>query len=223
MDKKELKEILESHKKWLMDEGGKRADLRNADLRNADLSDADLRGADLSGADLSGADLSKADLHRADLSGADLRGADLSGADLSDADLHRADLSKADLRNADLSGAELNGAYLRRTDLSGAYLSGADLSGTDLRRADTLSCGIVQVGPIGSRIDYTIYRIDEDIVQCGCWHGAGRKEYKGGTLKEFKARINEVYPASSKDKDALKYRREYLAAIAMFEALRNGD
>ena len=123
--------------------------------------------------------------------------ADLSGAYLSRADLSGADLSRADLRGADLSGA----------DLSGAYLSGADLSGADLSGAD-LPSKIIQVGPIGSRKSYTIYRIDEDIVQCGCWNN-----YKGGSLDEFKQRIDTVYP------DGM-YRQEYLAAIAMFEKMR---
>ena len=63
---KDLKEIIESHGKWLRGEdGGERAYLS---------------GAYLSGADLSGADLSGAYLRSADLSGADLRSADLSGA-----------------------------------------------------------------------------------------------------------------------------------------------
>ena len=98
MNKKELREILEKHKKWLNnEEGGKRADLSAADLSNADLSAADLRYADLSYADLSYADLSYADLSAADLSAADLSHADLSAADLSYADLSAADLSHANL------------------------------------------------------------------------------------------------------------------------------
>ena len=67
MDANKLREILDAHKLWREDKGGKRADLRGANLRGADL-----RGADLSDADLSGADLR----------GANLRGADLRGADL---------------------------------------------------------------------------------------------------------------------------------------------
>ena len=99
MTAEKLAEILENHKKWIMNDGGCRANLSGANL-----SRADLRGADLSRADLSGADLSRADLSGADLSGADLRGADLSGADL----------SGANLRGADLSGANLSGANLSR-------------------------------------------------------------------------------------------------------------
>ena len=53
----ELRNILESHKKWLAGEGGERADLIGTDLKLAYLRNADLRGAKLRGAYLSGADL----------------------------------------------------------------------------------------------------------------------------------------------------------------------
>ena len=62
MDKQELQKILEDHKKWLQNDGGKRANLRGADLREANLREANLRGADLRGADLRGAYLWEADL-----------------------------------------------------------------------------------------------------------------------------------------------------------------
>ena len=87
MTKEALKPILESHKKWLNDNGGSRANLSDANLSDADLRDANLIGANLSDADLSGADLSDADLIGANLSDANLSDADLSGADLSGADL----------------------------------------------------------------------------------------------------------------------------------------
>ncbi len=58
MNKEELANILELHKKWIMGEtGGKRADLRDAVLCNAVLCNADLRGADLRGAVLCRANL----------------------------------------------------------------------------------------------------------------------------------------------------------------------
>ena len=44
---KQLSEILESHKKWLLDDGGERANLSSADLSSADLRYANLRSADL--------------------------------------------------------------------------------------------------------------------------------------------------------------------------------
>ena len=93
MTKKELKEILEKHRKWLSsEEGGERADLGYADLSNVDLGCADLRGANLSCANLS-----DANLRYANLSYANLRYANLSDANLSCANLSGTDLSCADL------------------------------------------------------------------------------------------------------------------------------
>jgi uncharacterized protein YjbI with pentapeptide repeats len=213
MDQERLKEILESHGKWLRDKGGRMADLRRADLSGANLYGADLRRADLSGADLRRADLSGANLRRADLSGANLRRADLREADLSEADLHGANILDADLRMADLHGANLFNADLRGADLHGADLRDTDIHGANLHRAN-MSERVVQVGPIGSRRDYTIFWVDRNLVQCGCWN-----DYEGGSLDEFKKRVNETYPAENED--TLQFRNEYLAAIAMFERLRD--
>ena len=64
----QLKLIVESHGKWLLDEvGGIRANLSYANLSSADLRRANLRYANLSYANLSRADLRGADLRRADL------------------------------------------------------------------------------------------------------------------------------------------------------------
>ena len=113
MEDKELKEVLDSHKKWLSKkDDGVRANFRHANLRGVDLRCVDLQDADLQGADLQGAYLRGADLW-----GADLRGADLQGAYLRGAYLWGADLQGADLRGANLWGADLQGAYLR-----GAYI-----------------------------------------------------------------------------------------------------
>ena len=126
MTKKELNEVLDKHKKWLINEdGGKRANLSGAYLSGADLSRANLSRANLSGAYLYGADLSRANLSRANLSGANLSGANLYGANLSGADLSGAYLYGANLSGANLSGANLSRANLSRANLSGAYLSGA--------------------------------------------------------------------------------------------------
>lgn len=87
MSKKQLAEVLEKHRLWLLGKkGGVRADLRWADLIEANLSEANLSEANLRGADLRWADLSWANLRGANLSGANLRGANLSGADLSETD-----------------------------------------------------------------------------------------------------------------------------------------
>lgn len=67
MNKKELKEILEKHQKWLNnEEGGEQfvcgcnSDLRGSDLNNSDLSNSNLRGSDLRNSNLSNSDLSGA-------------------------------------------------------------------------------------------------------------------------------------------------------------------
>ena len=78
-----LKNILEAHREWLNNNGGKCANLSNADLRDANLSNAILSYANLSNAILRGANLSNAILSYANLSNADLRGANLSNANLS--------------------------------------------------------------------------------------------------------------------------------------------
>ena len=78
MNKKELAQVLEQHRKWLYKESdGTRADLSRANLRYADLSGADLSRAKLRYANLRYANLSRADLSRADLNRADLSGADI--------------------------------------------------------------------------------------------------------------------------------------------------
>ena len=193
MTKEGLNEIVASHGRWLADDTtGARANLRNADLRNADLCGANLRNADLRGVYLCDADLRGVYLCDADLCGADLCGADLCGANL----------RNANLRNADLCGAYLCDADLRGADLCGAYLRSADLPAI-----------ILQVGPIGSRKDYIVYNASDDNIRCGCWN-----DYKGGTLEEFEARVEEVYP--SENKDTLKFRNEYLAVIGYFKTVR---
>ena len=108
-------------------------------------------------------------------------------------------------------------ANLRGADLRGADLSRADLRGADLRDADLhyaiLPAIILQVGPIGSRMDYVVYNVSDDNIRCGCWN-----DYKGGTLAEFEARVEEVYP--SEKKDTLTFRNQYLTVIGYFKTVR---
>ncbi|HAA4979825.1 TPA_asm: hypothetical protein GET13_10655 [Listeria monocytogenes] len=112
MKQEELDIILENHGKWLLNEGGERADLTGADLRHTNLSNAVLTGADLTHANLSNADLTGADLRHTNLTNAVLTGADLTHANLSNADLTGADLRHTNLTNADLSNANLTNAVL---------------------------------------------------------------------------------------------------------------
>jgi uncharacterized protein YjbI with pentapeptide repeats len=113
----ELRKILEDHRLWLNNEGGRRAQLQEADLRSAQLQGAQLQGAQLQGAQLQGADLRSAQLQEADLRSAQLRSAQLQGAQL-----QGAQLQEADLRSAQLQEAQLQGANLRSAQLQGANL-----------------------------------------------------------------------------------------------------
>ncbi|EOY7667092.1 pentapeptide repeat-containing protein [Listeria monocytogenes] len=97
MKQEELDIILENHGKWLLNEGGERADLSNADLKNTNLRFANLRGAYLSNANLRGANLRFADISNANLSNANLSITDLSNANLYNANLRGTDLSDANL------------------------------------------------------------------------------------------------------------------------------
>lgn len=120
---------------------------------------------------------------------------------------------RADLVWFDLQCADLRGAYLQCADLRGADLRDANVYSADLKGA--YRPWLVYAGNIGSRRYETLYFADYDSVRCGCWN-----DYKGGTLAEFKARIDKVYPADSKNEEYQRYRIEYLSAIKMFESMR---
>ena len=134
---------------------------------------------------------------------ANLRDAYLSGANLSDAYLSGANLRDANLSDANLSDANLSGA-----NLSGANLRGANLSGADLDKT------YYQVVRIGSRRGTTTYCVDDDNVLCGCWNN-----YKGGTLEEFKTRVESVYGREGNNPNE-QYYDEYMAAITFFAAMK---
>ena len=129
-------------------------------------------------------------------------------ANLSGANLRSANLSSAYLRSADLSGANLSGANLRSADLRSADLSDADLSDADLDKT------YYQVVRIGSRRGTTTYCVDDDNVLCGCWNN-----YKGGTLEEFKTRVESVYGREGNNPNE-QYYDEYMAAITFFAAMK---
>lgn len=183
MKQEELEKILESHKRWLEGEDGKRANL----------SGADLHGANLHGANLYGADLRGANLHGADLREADLRGANLHGADLHGADLYFANLSGADLYGANLCAADLHGADLHEANLREADLHGADLRKADLRKADFLFTNFTNVKGLSvlsvqtntSRENRQINYIPSlDIVTAG---------YFQGTLENLEKKVEEEH------------------------------
>ena len=130
---------------------------------------------------------------------------------------------RANLRDAYLSGANLRGADLRDANLSDAYLSGADLRGANLRGANLRDANLsgadldktyYQVVRIGSRRGTTTYCVDDDNVLCGCWNN-----YKGGTLEEFKTRVESVYGREGNNPNE-QYYDEYMAAITFFAAMK---
>ena len=100
-----------------------------------------------------------------------------------------------------------------RADLSSADLSGADLSSANLSGAD-LDKTYYQVVRIGSRRGTTTYCVDDDNVLCGCWNN-----YKGGTLEEFKTRVESVYGREGNNPNE-QYYDEYMAAITFFAAMK---
>ncbi|EOB4310367.1 pentapeptide repeat-containing protein [Listeria monocytogenes] len=178
MNQEELDIILENHGKWLLNEGGERADLSNADLKNTNLRFANLRLADLRGADLS-----YANLRFANLRFADLRGADLSNVNLSYANLSNADLSYANLSNADLSYANLS-----NVDLSYANLSNVNLNWVNWQHVEGLTVICVQVDT--TRKNNQIAYIKElDIWITGCFQG---------TLDELKASVEQTHKHNEK-------------------------
>ncbi|EID4296310.1 pentapeptide repeat-containing protein [Listeria monocytogenes] len=173
MKQEELDIILENHGKWLLNEGGERANLSNIDLKNTNLRFANLRLAYLRGADLSNANLRFADL----------RGADLRFADLSYANLSIADLSYANLSNADLSNVNLSNANFRGVDLSDA-----NLNWVNWQHVEGLTVICVQVDT--SRRNNQIAYIKElDIWTTGCFQG---------TLDELKASVEQTHKYNEK-------------------------
>ncbi len=191
---RELSEILEKHEQWLQDSSkGERAILKATDLSDFDLV---------------GVNLQYANLQDAYLRSADLRGANLSFSNLWCAYLEDANLQEVNMRGSNLRYAKLSYADLRGADLENVNLRGASLYGV-------CRPWFSYVGAIGSRYAETLYFADIDSVKCGCWHGG-----IGGTLAEFRKRVDEVYPSYSENKLCRQYRLEYLSAIKMFESMR---
>ncbi|HFK6727702.1 TPA: pentapeptide repeat-containing protein [Listeria monocytogenes] len=108
MKQEELDIILENHGKWLLNEGGERANLSNIDLNGIDLSGSNLERAYLKNTNLTGANLSNVNMQSTYLRGVNFEEACLTGADLSNATLHCTNLRGANLIGANLSNANLN-------------------------------------------------------------------------------------------------------------------
>ena len=143
---KQLREIIESHGRWLRDEeGGSRANLTDAYLTDANLKGADLTGANLKGADLVGANLK----------GAYLVDADLKGAYLVDADLTDANLKDANLKGAYLKGANLIGAYLDKKYYQVVRIGSRKGTTTYNVADDVVLCGCWNEGKGGTLDEFT--------------------------------------------------------------------
>lgn len=152
----------------------------------ADLSNVDLSYINLNHTDLRGANFCGANLYRANLFGANLSGAKLCGADLCGADLSYSSLRATNLRHTNLSNSRFGNANLSTTSLSKTYY---------------------QIVRIGSREATTTYCVEDDNVRCGCWNN-----YGGGTLEEFKKRVESVYGENGARPNK-KYYTQYMAAI----------
>ena len=108
---------------------------------------------------------------------------------------------------------EIHGKWLRneeggeKANLRGANLRGANLGGADFNKT------YYQITRIGSRNATTTYCVEDDNVVCGCWNN-----YRGGTLEEFKKRVESVYGKDGKTPDK-KYYTQYMAAVEFFEKM----
>jgi len=108
----ELNTILAAHERYVVYQGGMRAQLAHKNLNGLNLANRNLTEADFSGASLVGANLSGSNLERASLYCADLR----------DCNLQSAKMARADLRGASFNGAKLMHAMLDNADLRAAMM-----------------------------------------------------------------------------------------------------
>ncbi|EHA7953708.1 pentapeptide repeat-containing protein [Listeria monocytogenes] len=171
MKQEELDIILENHGKWLLNEGGERANLSNIDLNGIDLSGSNLERACLKNTNLTGANLSNVNMQSTYLRGVNFEEACLTGADLSNATLHCTNLRGANLIGANLSNADLN--WVNWQDVIGLTVIGVQI--------DT------------SRRNNQITYIKElDIWTTGCFQG---------TLNELKAAVEKTHRHDEKLKE----------------------
>ena len=158
-DGRNLKKVLELHRKWLEDDkSGIMADLSCEDLSYVDLSNVDLRYADCIDTDFTGSNMKDANFKCAtlrlscfkgakmkciNLSCTDLRGTNLENADLTEGYLESANLDSADLFGACLKHAIFRGSYLKDADLRNIIATYCDFSYTDLYNVN-LTCGDIR-------------------------------------------------------------------------------
>ncbi|EAC4128781.1 pentapeptide repeat-containing protein, partial [Listeria monocytogenes] len=168
----ELDIILENHGKWLLNEGGERADLSNADLKNTNLRFANLRGAYLSNANLRGANLRFADISNANLSNANLSITDLSNANLYNANLRGTDLSDANLNWVNWQHVEGLTVICVQVDTSRrnnqiAYIKELDIwiTGCFQGTLDELKASVEQTHKHNEKLKKRYYRVIDFILE----------------------------------------------------------
>ncbi|EAF4417241.1 pentapeptide repeat-containing protein [Listeria monocytogenes] len=172
MKQEELDIILENHGKWLLNEGGERADLSNADLKNTNLRFANLRGAYLSNANLRGANLRFADISNANLSNANLSITDLSNANLYNANLRGTDLSDANLNWVNWQHVEGLTVICVQVDTSRrnnqiAYIKELDIwiTGCFQGTLDELKASVEQTHKHNEKLKKRYYRVIDFILE----------------------------------------------------------
>ena len=197
-DGKNLKDVLELHKKWLKDEeDGKRADLSNENLSDVDLGNLNLRYVILEGVNLSDAELSHVNLKGANLTGANLTGANLTGADLKYADLKGAYLIYAYLEDANLKYSNLSCANLECADLTDANLTWANLKGANLRGADLTNANLVDANLVDTNLKDVKYNNTTTFFALQCQEKGSFIGYKKADNKIVELLITEDSKRSS--------------------------
>ena len=220
----EFDEIYEKHQKWLKEEqGGELALFENVSLEDISLNDLCLKKVRFSkvlfkkmivDANLQAATFKDCVFHNVVFAHCNIAITLFKGCDLTNCEFTHTDLKSVNFESTNLKNVKF---YTCSLD-SSSFDDNSDTTGIVFR-----SCNIAQIdmpkpvyciGPIGSRYCLTTFFAGRNIVQCGCWN-----EEKGGTLEEFKARINEVYPEGSQGEELI-FREQYLAAIEFFERMR---
>ena len=224
----ELDKMIENHKLWLKNkERGQRLELRNTNLnglilRNIDLSYSTFVNVEMFKVTIDHCNVYASHLHNVEiyrtfiystaLSASNLFDVKFNESIIEDTNLTCSNLYKTNFFNCKLTKVCLKDIILRKVlldcnSIDTTLIESAKLEDILLSN-NILNDNIIQIGPIGSRKAYTLYFVDKDNVRCGCW-----KEYRGGTLEEFKQEVEKTYPDG-------KYHDEYMMAIETFKKSR---
>ena len=237
-DGRNLKEVLELHKKWLEDEeGGKRADLSYEDLSDTDLSNLDLRYVILKSANLEGDNLEGAKLSYANLRGANLIVTDLRDANLRDTDLTGANLSYADLRDVNLKDTNLIDVNLSCADLRDADLRGVNLTGANLTRANLIDADLTGIKYNNSTSSFTLQcpeegsfigykKVDNKIIELLITEDAKRSSATSRKCRCNKAKVLSITSINGKEnfkKVNSNYDIDFIYEVGKIVEVKNYD